>query len=549
MTMDIQALRAAAGTITFIPEHYELVMEDNTPKGFDENERTFIWEDPHSENSRIEVSLSLETGQLMRLQIDQERDDTIRGSAIEAGSTTEQAADIAKAFMIRHHPNYAALTWIRSEIKRNYVEIEFRAEVGGLPLPRSGCEIRLDADFNIVLYKAEEFPGMELPVWPDRLLVSAEAAKQRILQDMEMQPIITTLYPSIYDMEGEEDQHRLVYEPIQGRRKIDAVTGEPLHNLQHDLLPPTVSITPADPGNLDNAYTVKPVLPSRTGTEHSSPDEDSDLIPFWEAQLGIDTERYVLDKPRGDDQNLILLYFDKSDMNEDEADQSATDPLSVDRYFERRWGKTLRNLQAAYMIHIDKTTGRLEAYHYKPESSDGETVLTREQCWERAELFLQRFFPSYAKYLRLEVKWDWKDGVTNSEQEGDEGEAEKRDREFFHLPLYMDQYRVRLERVNICVSTMTGEVLQYRSVSHEKIRELEACGFKAAVSAASALARYAERLEMSLRWYMDGDDDTARYRLIYDPVYKRRAKTGVTVSEYFLEFIDAVSGELIWSQF
>lgn len=137
MTMDIQALRAAAGTITFIPEHYELVMEDNTPKGFDEKERTFIWEDPHSENSRIEVSLSLETGQLMRLQIDQERDDTIRGSAVEAGSTTEQAADIAKAFMIRHHPNYAALTWIRSEIKRNYVEIEFRAEVGGLPLPRS----------------------------------------------------------------------------------------------------------------------------------------------------------------------------------------------------------------------------------------------------------------------------------------------------------------------------------------------------------------------------------------------------------------------------
>lgn len=547
MTMDIQALRAAAGTIAFIPEHYELVMEDNTPKGFDEKERTFIWEDPHSENSRIEVSLSLETGQLMRLQIDQERDDTIWGSAIESGRTTEQAADIAKAFMFRHHPNYAALTWIRSEIKRNYVEIEFRAEVGGLPLPSSGCEIRLDADFNIVLYKAEEFPGMELPVWPDRL-VSAEAAKQRILQDMEMQPIITTLYPSIYDMEGEKDQHRLVYEPIQGRRKIDAVTGEPLHNLQHDLLPPTVPITPADPSKLDNVYTVKPVLPSRTRTEHSSPDEDSDLIPFWEAQLGIDTERYALDQPRGDDQNLILLYFDKSDMNEDEADHSATDPLSVDQYFERRWRDSLRNLQAAYTIHIDKASGSLEGYHYKPESSDGETVLTREQCWERAELFLQRFFPSYAKYLRLEVNWDRGAGITDSEQEGDVGEAEPRDREFFHLPLYMDQYRVRLEYVNICVSTITGKVLLYRNVSHEKIRELEACKFKAAVSAASALARYAEQLDVSLRWYMEGDDGTAHYRLIYDPVYKRRAKTGVSVSEYLLEFIDAVTGELIWSK-
>ena len=101
----------------------------------------------------------------------------------------------------------------------------------------------------------------------------------------------------------------------------------------------------------------------------------------------------------------------------------------------------------------------------------------------------------------------------------------------------MDQYRVRLEYVNICVSTITGKVLLYRNVSHEKIRELEACKFKAAVSAASALARYAEQLDVSLRWYMEGDDGTAHYRLIYDPVYKRRAKTGVSVSEYLLNLL------------
>ena len=42
MTMDIQALRAAAGTIAFIPEHYELVMEDNTLRGSMKRENVYL---------------------------------------------------------------------------------------------------------------------------------------------------------------------------------------------------------------------------------------------------------------------------------------------------------------------------------------------------------------------------------------------------------------------------------------------------------------------------------------------------------------------------
>ncbi|MEG8984278.1 YcdB/YcdC domain-containing protein, partial [Acinetobacter baumannii] len=101
MRMDISVLRTAARAITFIPEHYELVMEDNTPKGFDEKERTFIWEDPTHEDRRIEVSLSLGSGQLMRLQIDRERDHVIEGVY-----PIEQATEAAKRFMIQHHPDY-----------------------------------------------------------------------------------------------------------------------------------------------------------------------------------------------------------------------------------------------------------------------------------------------------------------------------------------------------------------------------------------------------------------------------------------------------------
>lgn len=543
MPMDSAALRATARAMTFIPEHYELVMEDNTPKGFDEKERTFIWEDLEHEDRRIEVSLSLGSGQLMRLQIDRERD-----HVIEEVYPIEQATEAALTFMIQHHPDYEVLTYIHSEIKRNYYDIEFRAEVGGLPLPSSGCDIRLDPNLNIVLYKAEEFLGNELPSWPAKI-VNAEDAKQRIVQDLNMQPIITTLYPSVYDMEGDEDQHRLVYEPIQGRRKIDAITGEPLHSLQHDLLPPSVPIIQVEHGELNREkfHAINPIQPN-LGIADSSSNEESSLIQFWERQLGIDTERYVLDKPREDDQNLILLYFDTSDIDEDNEDYSATDPLSVDVYFERRWGTALRNLQAAFMIHIDKSTGSLEAYHQKQDSRDGEVRFTREQCWERAELFLRRFFPSYAKYLQLEVKWDGEDEVTDSEQEGDEDAAEPRDREFFHLPLYIDQYRVRLERVNICVSTITGEVLLYRGVSMEKIREMEASKFEAGVSHESALARYVEQLDVSLKWFDYYDDNTVHYQLIYDPVCKRGVEVEGNHAEYVLEFIDAMNGELIWSK-
>lgn len=543
MSMDISVLRTAARAITFIPEHYELVMEDNTPKGFDEKERTFIWEDPTHEDSRIVVSLSLGSGQLMRLQIDRERDHVIEGVY-----PIEQATEAAKRFMIQHHPDCEVLTYIHSVIKRNYYDIEFRAEVGGLPLPSSGCDIRLDPNLNIVLYKAELFLGDQLPVWPAKI-ISAEAAKQRIVQDLYMKPIITTLYPSVYDMEGDEDQHRLVYEPIQGRRKIDAITGAPLHNLQHDLLPPSIPIIQEEHEELnrENFHAINPMQPSLEIADSSS-NEESCLIHFWEAQLGIDTERYVLDKPRGDEQNLILLYFDTSDINEEEKDHSATDQLSVDVYFERRWGTALRNLQAAFMIHIDKSTASLEAYHQKQGSRDGEVRFTREQCWERAELFLRRFFPSYAKYLQLEVKWDGEDGVMNSEQEGTEDTTEARDREFFHLPLYIDQYRVRLERVNICVSTITGEVLLYRGVSMEKIRELEAGKFEAVVSPESALARFVEQFDVSLKWFDYYDGNTVHYQLVYDPVCKRRVEVEGNHAEYVLDFIDAMSGELIWSK-
>lgn len=551
MPIDTTVLQRTARVITFIPEHYELVMEDNTPKGFDEKARTFIWKDPQLEDHEIEVSLSLKTGQLLRLAIDQEPD-----ASQEVVSTIDQAKVVSKAFMSKHHPDHKALTSIRAELKSNDYIVKFSAEVGGLPLPDTGCEFRLDRNLNIVRYQAEEYTEQDLPDWPAEV-VTPEAAKQRIIQDIHMGLIITTLYPSMYEMEGSHDQHRLVYEPVQGRRKIDAATGEPLYPLQHDLLPPTVSITPAyvekegqETSNGAGGQRLVPMAPSCPATKEEASDGYASVIRFWEEQLGIDTTRYVMDRPRGDEENLVLFYFEKSDMDEetkdDQENRAASDPLSVDGYMERRWGDALRHLEASYRIHIDKSTGCLERLHYRPSSPEGEVVFTREQCWRIAEGLLQRFFPEYATYLQLEVNEDEEDGGEGRELQEDHAPAEPRNREFFYLPLYVDQYRVRLERAQMVVSTITGEVLHYRGVSKERIIELKACHLEPVVSPEEALARYVDHLDVSLKWVVCGDDNTSNHKLIYAPVYKGREEKEDTAGEYVLEFIDAVNGEPIW---
>ncbi|GAB6931022.1 hypothetical protein JCM10914A_50050 [Paenibacillus sp. JCM 10914] len=191
------------------------------------------------------------------------------------------------------------------------------------------------------------------------------------------------------------------------------------------------------------------------------------------------------------------------------------------------------------MIQIDKLTGRVESYHNNRTDQEGKVTYTREQCWNRAEVFLQRVFPEYAEYLQLEVERT----VMDAHEEELE-ETELNDREWFFLPLFIDQYRVKLERASIIVCKITGEVLLYRGVSMELIRELKACRFEVVISSEEALSRYVDQLEVDLKWFYD--DRTRSYRLIFDPILTPKETKVAHETQRTLEYIDAKSGELIW---
>ncbi|MNI71161.1 hypothetical protein D3C73_1270190 [compost metagenome] len=146
---------------------------------------------------------------------------------------------------------------------------------------------------------------------------------------------------------------------------------------------------------------------------------------------------------------------------------------------------------------------------------------------------MQQVFPDYTSYLQLEVDRDETDG-------------EPLKREFFYLPVYIGGIPVNHERVTLSVSTSTGEVGVYMGVSYEQIRELAECYFSPTLTSEEAFNRYVEYVKVQLRWFKYSDEDTPRYRLLYEPTTTRDDLPSDVGHNQRLRYIDANNGELIW---
>lgn len=68
-------LRQKALAIISVPENYQLAVEDNIA---DERHRLFIWEDPQHPEANIEITFDLQTGELVRLSVDKNQENSLR---------------------------------------------------------------------------------------------------------------------------------------------------------------------------------------------------------------------------------------------------------------------------------------------------------------------------------------------------------------------------------------------------------------------------------------------------------------------------------------
>jgi hypothetical protein len=484
-------------------------MEDNIPKG-DEQERCFIWEDPGNKDNNIEVTLDLFTGYLTGLAIEREEMGEIHGDEVNQICLDDEARAVADTFVVRHAPDSTEFTSVFIEKTRGSITFKFRQEVGELPLPGTGCDLTLDAGLNVVRYRLDG--RWDYPEWP-AAIVDEETVKQYIGSNLRMALTIVSLHPSMYEMNRNEQEYRLVYMPTPEHQLIDAVTGLDLFGPEHYVMPPS-----------------GPLPPLKTVSNLAKDEKGS-----WEHWLDINLEHYVLEKSSDDGERIKYWY----QLNEQEEgkEKPETNALSLDAYMKRKWGNWLGNIRDfSIIVQLEKTTGRLVGFHRMNCGKEGAPKLNREQCWNKAEQFLNNAFPDYADYLQLE----------NDQEESD---GEPREREFFYLPVYMDGIPVNLERIMISVCTSTGGVCGYMGVSYEMIRELTGRRFQSVLTSEAALNRYVEQMKFRLHWYKDHnydqDQEMPVFRLLYEPTTMISQKQG---NERKLRYIDAITGEFIWGR-
>ncbi|MCZ8520379.1 MULTISPECIES: YcdB/YcdC domain-containing protein [Paenibacillus] len=548
MPMHADELRRKAEAIGKVPQGYSLQMEDTRTQRSAPPERAFIWVDPGNKENEVEVSLCLETGRLTRLKISRDdaadspdaadsldstdTSDAPAPSLMNAGeAASEELRSRADAFVRLHAPEYASLTFVHTEQGRTRWYLTYREEAGGLPLPDTGCRLVLDAGLEIVDYQWEGYrrPKLERPVWPSSI-APAEQVRDKILGELSMELIWASLYAPTFDLEGREDHYRLVYDPVPSYRFIDAVTGEDLHAREHYVMPPSDPLPPREyaAGNRNGDEEQGKGQPNRiqqTGTFDPA---------YWEDALGIDRAYFTLEKQRDLGDSIKLSYVPLSEMNDaDEPDEK--DPLSADAYMKRKWGKGLGSLRGTVMYSVEKSTGLLTGLFRPIHEKDGQPVLSRAECWEKACQFLDRFFPGYEDCLQLE-------------RDTDEPEEKPRTHERFQLPVHVHGCSVNHESVTIAVSAVTGEVTLYMGVSHAAINEIKELDAHPVLTPEEAFWLYSEQLRVRLEWSGGREEDRPYYRLLYKPATGGDDLPYSLSHRQGLRYIDAITGRLLWDQ-
>lgn len=524
MSMDFNRLRIIAKSIVAIPEHYQLVMEDSIPIGA-EKERCFIWEDSENDDNKIEVTLNLQTGQLISLDIDEEKEEGVGYVCDEA----DEAKKVADSFLLKHNSNHALYQWVHILKGRHNYYITYQEEVGGLPLPDRECEITVNDKRNISKYRLNEnlSGATNRPSWPSAI-ISADTVRDKILDETRMQLTIAALHSSMYEIKETNDEYRLVYEPIPGFRVIDAVTGNDLFGFEHYVMPTSHPIATDGTGQHWGQTSL-----TNESEQTIAIDLDDRRVSALEKQLGIHPEQYVQLKSKDDGERIRIMYKRKE---KEEAEEIEQDTLSVDAYMKRKWGNQLKNLDNTCMIQIEKSTGRLVGFNCFDRIDEGKLILSRQQCWQKAEQFLSQVFPDYHSYLQLE-------------EDKLDPDEESHLREFFYLPVFIGGIPVNHERIMISVSTVTGEICTYMGVSYEMIRKLAQYNFQPFISAEEAFERYVDYIKIQLKWFIHYDDELPVYKLIYEPVISKDDPSDATGDhQQRLRYIDACSGELIWDK-
>ncbi|PFL20570.1 DUF4901 domain-containing protein [Bacillus cereus] len=488
--------RGKVAHIIEITDGYKLVVDDKS--NVNEPLHVLWWENKEDGEKKIEVVLNRYTGELIELKVDDEGYFSTTNEMMD----DNKAKEIANAFLkkyIKEGLEFYTYVTVKDDW-RGLKEINYMQEVNGYPLTNTGCIVRVHSSGEVVhFYYNGQKAIQEKPLWPNEIVeenIVLENLKAR--QDMRLVFVDLTLSSCKYESGEEVKGYHLVYEPEPSYAFIDASTGEDLFEPEHYKLAPTVPVE----------KTVK-----------STRKKDVFDLLDWDA------EKFIKVDEKEDEYEVRMKFVLKEEAPKEIEEK---DPYSMDEFYKKHF--PMLQHDKFVVITVDKKTNQLISCLMWTNEKDRKSILSREQCLEKALQFLEEIIPNATKYVQL---WD--------DYEAEEGI------ERFSFSIYVNDICVAGKYIMININTENGAVMHYSGESSNFIKELLAYETTPKVTNEEALQIYKEAIRVKLEWYIDNDAEETVYQLLYKQTTDENHKEPFECSRD-IRYIDAHTGEKIWSK-
>ncbi|OZI11228.1 hypothetical protein CEW92_12725 [Bacillaceae bacterium SAS-127] len=441
-------LKEKAKTIGRVPTNYELEIEDYHEHETD-SRSVFLWKEPNDDDKGIWIELDKDS-HLIKLAKDAISDNK------ESPLSNEQLKEISLHFALEHYPETLKFFTFEKidELTNGDLRFTFNHEKLELPLPNTGFSVRITKAGEIVDFR---YDGIAKKIVSPEKIINKEEAKRTLLNELEMEPMITVLSKGIY--ENGDDLPHLVFEP----------------NLRfHQLL--ANGTAPQFEQEVDTPKQLVPLAkPIKTSTK--------DIDAF----IGLDRSAFKLIR----EQDMGDVIGTVWRMDEDEPEKVSS--RSLNDFFQQRNDHTIK-------LQVDKNSKQLKGMFSFLER-EGDLQLSLAECEDIALQFLYHLYPKTDQYFRMKP-----------DRQADETSA------WFHFELYHGGIHVRFGFVSITVNRTTGHIDQYLGpeIHPELITSLP---LEPTVSEEKAKQLFTRFFDVELQWekeYVEDSEDY--YQLVYKPV-------------------------------
>ncbi len=479
-----------------IPDDYRLVVDDQ--EGVDDPYHLLWWEHKEDEERTIQITLNRHTGNLIEFSIDDENSFSSDMKALEEN----KAREIANAFLKKYSKEgYEFYTYETvKDCRRGRKEVNYMQEVNGYPLPNTGCVVQVHPSGNVVHFRYNGQKAIEKkPLWPSEIVeenVVLENLKAR--QDMRLVFVDLTHSSCEYGNGEEVKGYHLVYEPEPSHAFIKASTGKDLFGPDH--------------------YRIASSAPVVKAIKNSERKDVLDLLDW-------DKEKFIKVDEKEDKYEIQMKFVLKEELQKERKEKDA---YSMEEFY-KKYSQILKH-DNFVVITLDKETNQLLSCLMWTDEQERKTLLSRDQCLDKALQFLEHIIPNVTKYVQL---WD-----NYEEEEGIER---------FSFSIYVNDIHVERKYIMININTENGAVMHYSGESSNFIKELLTYETIPKVTKEKALEVYRGAMRVHLEWFLENDVEETNYELLYKQTTDKNCKEPFECSRE-IRYIDAHTGEGIWSK-